>query len=84
MCSFWLKLFRKTLMTSLQKDDENSAGPPDVVSNVQSHSSLSSALQIGALRPHISHGLLLASQTSTPRLTLPGSPPSLSASVCPI
>ncbi|KAM4116198.1 hypothetical protein ACB094_02G032600 [Castanea mollissima] len=71
-------------MTSLQKDDENSAGPPDVVSNVQSHSSLSSALQIGALRPHISHGLLLASQTSTPRLTLPGSPPSLSASVCPI
>ncbi|XP_065627117.1 uncharacterized protein LOC111989670 [Quercus suber] len=33
-------------MKSLQ-EDENSVGPPDV-SNVQSHSSLSSALQIGA------------------------------------
>nr|POE48173.1 uncharacterized protein CFP56_43985 [Quercus suber] len=77
-----LKVFRKTLMKSLQ-EDENSVGPPDV-SNVQSHSSLSSALQIGALRPHISHGLLLASQTSTPRLTPPGSPPSLSALVSPI
>nr|POE48177.1 uncharacterized protein CFP56_43988 [Quercus suber] len=109
-----LKVFRKTLMKSLQ-EDENSAGPPVVVSNVQSHSSLSSALQIGdyatvptprftsvqsemsevgnsfvedhatdALRPHISHGLRLASQTSTPWLTPPGSPPSLSVSVSPI
>ncbi|KAK9992423.1 hypothetical protein SO802_027408 [Lithocarpus litseifolius] len=92
-------------------DPVNVPGPPDVVSNVQSHSSLSSALQIAvppprfpsvrsemseggnsfvedhatdALRPHISHGLLLASQTSTPRLTPPGSPPSPSASVSPI
>ncbi|KAK9020123.1 hypothetical protein V6N11_054616 [Hibiscus sabdariffa] len=35
------------------------------------------------LRPAIPHGLLLASQTSTPRLTPPGSPPSVSASASP-
>ncbi|PIM98850.1 hypothetical protein CDL12_28664 [Handroanthus impetiginosus] len=35
------------------------------------------------VRPRISQGLLLASQTSTPRLTPPGSPPSLSASASP-
>ncbi|KAH9765465.1 hypothetical protein KPL70_001882 [Citrus sinensis] len=34
-------------------------------------------------RPGISRGFVLASQTSTPRLTPPGSPPSLSASVSP-
>ncbi|KNA24902.1 hypothetical protein SOVF_011360 [Spinacia oleracea] len=34
-------------------------------------------------RPRISPGLLLASQTNTPRLTPPGSPPTLSASVSP-
>ncbi|KAL9410427.1 hypothetical protein AB3S75_044231 [Citrus x aurantiifolia] len=34
-------------------------------------------------RPGISHGFVLASQTSTPRLTPPGSPPSLSASISP-
>ncbi|XVF18463.1 hypothetical protein REPUB_Repub11eG0023500 [Reevesia pubescens] len=36
-----------------------------------------------ASRPGIPHGFLLASQTNTPRLTPPGSPPSLSASVSP-
>ncbi|KAI3522393.1 hypothetical protein L1887_00131 [Cichorium endivia] len=36
-----------------------------------------------ASRTHISPGVLLASQTSTPRLTPPGSPPSLSASGSP-
>ncbi|XP_042967106.1 uncharacterized protein At4g15545-like isoform X1 [Carya illinoinensis] len=35
------------------------------------------------VRPRISHGLLLASQAGTPRLTPPGSPHSLSASVSP-
>ncbi|KAL4388032.1 hypothetical protein GQ457_09G022800 [Hibiscus cannabinus] len=35
------------------------------------------------LRPAIPHGLLLASQTSTPRLTPPGSPPCVSASASP-
>ncbi|KAL4642710.1 hypothetical protein ACB092_02G040500 [Castanea dentata] len=110
-----LEVFRKTLMKSLQEDDENPAGAPEVVANLQRHSSLSSTSQIGeddatfppprfpsvrsemsevgysfaedhetdALRPRISHGLLLASQTSTPRLTPPGSPPILSVSVSP-
>ncbi|XP_050240269.1 uncharacterized protein At4g15545 isoform X2 [Quercus robur] len=109
-----LEVFRKTLMKSLQEDDENPAGAPEVVANLQSQSSVSSTSQIGddatfppprfpsvrsetsevgysfsedhetdALRPRISHGLLLASQTSTPRLTPPGSPPILSASVSP-
>ncbi|KAM7463002.1 hypothetical protein LguiA_031123 [Lonicera macranthoides] len=36
-----------------------------------------------ASRPRVSPGLLLASQTSTPRFTPPVSPPSLSASVSP-
>ncbi|XP_076911304.1 uncharacterized protein At4g15545-like isoform X2 [Bidens hawaiensis] len=36
-----------------------------------------------APRPRISPSLLLASQTSTPRLTPPGSPPTLSASASP-
>ncbi|XP_076907504.1 uncharacterized protein At4g15545-like isoform X2 [Bidens hawaiensis] len=36
-----------------------------------------------ASRPRISPSLLLASQTSTPRLTPPGSPPTLSASASP-
>ncbi|KAH1046508.1 hypothetical protein E1A91_A10G117200v1 [Gossypium mustelinum] len=38
---------------------------------------------VSASRPGLPHGLLLASQTSTPRLTPPGSPPSVSASVSP-
>ncbi|XP_062176543.1 uncharacterized protein At4g15545 [Alnus glutinosa] len=110
-----LEVFRKTLMQSLQEDDENSAGAPKDVAKIQSHSSLSSASQIeendatfppsrysstwsqtsevgnsfaenretDGSRPRISHGLLLASQTSTPHFTPPGSPPSLSASVSP-
>ncbi|KAK8635233.1 hypothetical protein V6N13_023110 [Hibiscus sabdariffa] len=38
---------------------------------------------VSSSRPSIPHGLLLASQTSTPRITPPGSPPSVSASVSP-
>lgn len=38
---------------------------------------------IAALRPRVSPGLLLASQTNTPRFTPPASPPSVSASVSP-
>ncbi|KAK8539387.1 hypothetical protein V6N12_043013 [Hibiscus sabdariffa] len=38
---------------------------------------------VAASRSSIPHGLLLASQTSTPRITPPGSPPSVSASVSP-
>ncbi|KAA8548543.1 hypothetical protein F0562_000190 [Nyssa sinensis] len=111
-----LESFRKTLMQSLQEDEENSAGAPQVVASyIPSHASLSSPSFAGeedatlppsrassirsqfseignsyaedpetdASRPRISQGLLLASQSSTPRLTPPGSPPSLSASVSP-
>ncbi|GMI69825.1 hypothetical protein HRI_000651800 [Hibiscus trionum] len=38
---------------------------------------------VATSRPAIPHGLLLASQTSTPRMTPPGSPPSVSASASP-
>ncbi|KAA8527518.1 hypothetical protein F0562_034767 [Nyssa sinensis] len=112
-----LESFRKTLMQSLQVDEESSAAAPRVIAtHTASHASLSSPSfaqeedaslplsrtssmrsqfsEIGnsyaedpktdASRPRISQGLLLASQTNTPRLTPPGSPPILSASVSPI
>ncbi|XAR57153.1 hypothetical protein NMG60_11025193 [Bertholletia excelsa] len=125
-----LEIFKKTLMRSLQEDEDSSAGGTSLVvaPHISSHESLSSpsvagdddttmppsrgssfcnpfsemgnsyaedhgtdasrphvsqGLETDALRPRISQGLLLASQTSTPRLTPPGSPPSFSASVSP-
>lgn len=109
-----LEVFRKTLMRSLQEEDDNSGGAPDMVAKVQSQSSLTSTSQFGdneaslppsvsssvpsisdtgnsfaedhesdAIRPRVPYSLLLASQSTTPRLTPPGSPPSLSASVSP-
>ncbi|KAF5452421.1 hypothetical protein F2P56_027421 [Juglans regia] len=42
-----LEVFRKTLVQSLQEEDENNAGAPEVVAKIQSQSSLSSASQIG-------------------------------------
>ncbi|GMN46526.1 hypothetical protein TIFTF001_015715 [Ficus carica] len=111
-----LEVFRKTLMHSLQEDEDNSVGAPETVAKIQTQPSLSSASQIGdddasvansrsfsmrsqfsevgnlyaedretdaASRPRISPGLLLASQTNTPRFTPPASPPSFSASVSP-
>lgn len=44
---------------------------------------LKQLLSLAVARPGMSHGFLLTSQTSTPRLTPPGSPPILSASVSP-
>ncbi|XP_019437373.1 PREDICTED: uncharacterized protein At4g15545 isoform X2 [Lupinus angustifolius] len=111
-----LGAFRRTLMQSLQEDEDNSGGARDIVAKVQSQSSLSSTSQIGdddaslppsksssvrayisdtgnsltedheydAIRPRVPYNLLLASQTTTPRLTPPGSPPSLSTSVSPM
>ncbi|KAJ4823654.1 hypothetical protein Tsubulata_032510 [Turnera subulata] len=101
-----LEVFRKTLMQSLQEDDENTAGtttqiiakptpseddvtlPPSRYSSIQSQSSemgnsFAEDREANAKRPGISQGILLASQTSTPRFTPPGSPPSVSASVSP-
>ncbi|KAK7363650.1 hypothetical protein VNO77_05800 [Canavalia gladiata] len=110
-----LEVFRRTLMQSLQEDDDNSGGASDIVAKIQSQSSLTSTSQSGdndaalppsvsssmrtynsdtgnsfaedqesdAIRPRVPSSLLLASQTSTPRITPPGSPPSLSASASP-
>ncbi|KAK6913842.1 hypothetical protein RJ641_021163 [Dillenia turbinata] len=98
-----LEVFRKTLMQSLQEDEESSAASastPEVAAKIPIHSSLSAPSvtseddvtlpssrseerETGVSRPTISQSLLLASQTSTPRFTPPGSPPSLSASVSP-
>ncbi|KAK9933582.1 hypothetical protein M0R45_020775 [Rubus argutus] len=133
-----LEVFRKTLMRSLQEEDENSTEASQVAAkpNIQVEESLSSQSQTGAAvvhmlnhlefdifltfckhdaalppsrtssiqsqcsetgstyysedrdtnasrPPRISPGLLLASQTSTPRLTPPASPPSYSASTSP-
>ncbi|RYR30992.1 hypothetical protein Ahy_B01g055786 isoform B [Arachis hypogaea] len=109
-----LEGFRRTLMQSLQEDDDNSGGAPEMVARIESQSSLTSTSHFGdddasrppstsssqthtsdvgnsfvrdhesdATRPRVSQSLLLASQTSTPRITPPGSPPILSASVSP-
>ncbi|KAI3469473.1 hypothetical protein Pfo_026136 [Paulownia fortunei] len=103
-----LEAFRKTLMRSLQEDEDNRASapkaaaphlpsnneddaalPPSRTTSMQSQFSDAGNSNAGGTEteamkpPRVSHGLLLASQTSTPRLTPPGSPPSLSASVSP-
>lgn len=96
-----LEAFRKTLMRSLNEEEDSPAGAPNLGKNGQSRSDKDASLppaqtqstesghsysedaESETSRPRISPGLLLASQTSTPRLTPPGSPPSLSASVSP-
>ncbi|KAL3648900.1 hypothetical protein CASFOL_005303 [Castilleja foliolosa] len=102
-----LEAFRKTLMRSLQDDEENPASapkavaphlssnneddvtlPPSQITSLQSQfsdagNSNATGTETESIKTHVSHGLLLASQTNTPRLTPPGSPPSLSASVSP-
>ncbi|PHT38271.1 hypothetical protein CQW23_21844, partial [Capsicum baccatum] len=100
-----LETFRKTLMRSLNEEEDNPAGAPDIAKNGQNRSDEDSSLppakppqrtqstdggysrsedaESETSRPRISPSLLLASQTSTPRFTPPGSPPSLSASVSP-
>ncbi|CAL5198809.1 unnamed protein product [Lathyrus oleraceus] len=109
-----LEVFRKTLMQSLQEDDDNSGGAPDIVARIQSHSSLTFTSQFGdndsslplsisssmprvsnsgnsfaedqdsdVIRPRVPYNLLMASQSTTPRITPTGSPPSFSASVSP-
>ncbi|PRQ39008.1 hypothetical protein RchiOBHm_Chr4g0420331 [Rosa chinensis] len=113
-----LEVFRKTLMRSLQEEDESGASEVVAKAEEQTGESLSSQSQTGPAEhdatlppsktssiqsqfsetgstytedrdtnasraPRISPGLLLASQTSTPRLTPPGSPPIYSASTSP-
>ncbi|XP_022760448.1 uncharacterized protein At4g15545 isoform X2 [Durio zibethinus] len=99
-----LEVFRRTLMQSLQEDEESSVGGPQIIAKPtpseddatlpsRTASMRSQYSDMGnsfvedrdtdASRPGIPHGLLLASQISTPRVTPPGTPPSLSASVSP-
>ncbi|XP_073299893.1 uncharacterized protein At4g15545 [Primulina huaijiensis] len=104
-----LEAFRKTLMRSLQDEEDNPASVPKAATKYDScyqeddalslpsrtasmrsqfsdyaSNSYSDDTESETLRPRVSQGLLLASQTSgTPRFTPPGSPPSLSASVTP-
>ncbi|KAL4388203.1 hypothetical protein GQ457_09G022790 [Hibiscus cannabinus] len=89
-----LEIFRRKLMRSLQDDEESSV--KDDASLLSRTASMQSQYSDtgnsyaedhdtdgATLRPAIPHGLLLASQTSTPRLTPPGSPPCVSASASP-
>ncbi|KAK7303186.1 hypothetical protein RJT34_14088 [Clitoria ternatea] len=111
-----LEVFRRTLMQSLQEDEENSRGASDIAAKLHSQASItsttsqfededaslppsrSSSMRINisdagnyfaedrdseGSRSKASHSILLASQSSTPRITPPGSPPSVSASVSP-
>ncbi|EPS58136.1 hypothetical protein M569_16679 [Genlisea aurea] len=90
-----LEIFRKTLMKSLQEDEDSQvsvtnyssasrliANNDDDVSN-QAQLPPEDSETTEVTRPRVSHGLLLASQTSTPRLTPTGSPPNESASISP-
>ncbi|XP_038991676.1 uncharacterized protein At4g15545-like isoform X2 [Hibiscus syriacus] len=84
-----LEVFRKKLMQSLQEDEESSVGGPRIVAKltppddatVPSRNSFEEEHDADASRPD--RPQLLASQTSTPRLTPPASPSSLSASASP-
>lgn len=100
-----LEGFRKTLMMSLQDDDQN-AGTTQIIAKPtpndddtpfqpSRHSSIQSQQASEAIepaatdnendapKPSLSASLPLVSQTTTPRLTPPGSPPILSASGTP-
>ncbi|KAJ1427251.1 hypothetical protein SESBI_09916 [Sesbania bispinosa] len=56
-----LEVFRRTLMQSLQEDDDNTGGAPDIVAKIQSQSSLTSTSQFGdrdsSLPPSISSSM---------------------------
>ncbi|KAL1220579.1 hypothetical protein V5N11_003287 [Cardamine amara subsp. amara] len=97
-----LEGFRKTLMMSLQDDDQN-AGTTQIIAKptpndddtpFQSSSRQSQASEAiesattdnennKAPKPSLYSSVPLVSQTTTPRLTPPGSPPTLSASTTP-
>ncbi|KAE9599020.1 hypothetical protein Lal_00043921 [Lupinus albus] len=77
-----------TSSTLQPEDDDASLLPPSRSSSMQAYisetgNSFSEDQESDAARPRVPYNLLLASQTSTPRVTPPGSPPSLSASVSP-
>ncbi|KAK6130387.1 hypothetical protein DH2020_035892 [Rehmannia glutinosa] len=85
-------LQKDTHAITSREDEDNpvrsapKAAAPNLPSNNEDDVALppnAGGTETEAIKPRASHGLLLASQTSTPRLTPPGSPPSLSASVSP-
>ncbi|KVH89893.1 uncharacterized protein At4g15545-like isoform X1 [Cynara cardunculus var. scolymus] len=72
---------------SFSGEDEETVPPssayPIRSQSLDVHNSYQDEPVTDASRPRMSPGLLIASQTSTPRLTPPGSPPSLSTSGSP-
>ncbi|XP_051129939.1 uncharacterized protein At4g15545 isoform X2 [Andrographis paniculata] len=82
-----LEAFRKKLMQSLQDDEDNPASASITsrkASIADDDTGNSNPEDVETdVRPRISQSLLIGSQTSTPRLTPPGSPPHLSASGSP-
>lgn len=81
--------FDPTIMSPRsQSGDDDVTLPPSAYSsteteNLERGNSALEDREAEVSRPRISPGLLLASQTTTPRFTPPGSPPILSASVSP-
>ncbi|KAK4477966.1 hypothetical protein RD792_017231 [Penstemon davidsonii] len=76
------------LISCINLLDDDATLPPSRTTSIQSQfsdagNSYSEDTETNAVRPRLPHGPLLASQTSTPWLTPPGSPPILSASVSP-
>ncbi|XP_050947800.1 uncharacterized protein At4g15545 isoform X1 [Cucumis melo] len=90
-----VKIESQESLPSASAVEDDLALPPSKYSSIQSNTSetVNSVKEeheadgkdptLATSRPRISNSLLLASQTSTPRLTPPGSPPISSASVSP-
>ncbi|KAK7348181.1 hypothetical protein VNO80_22731 [Phaseolus coccineus] len=73
-----LEVFRKTLMQSLQEEDDNSGGAPDIVAKIQNQSNLTSTSQFGdndaSLAPSISstgNSLVEEPESDAPRPRVP-------------
>ncbi|QCD79923.1 uncharacterized protein At4g15545 isoform X2 [Vigna unguiculata] len=74
-----LEVFRKTLMQSLQEEDDNSGGAPDIVAKIQNQSNFTSTSQFGdndaPLAPSISsstgNSLVEEPESDAPRPRVP-------------
>nr|AAT85086.1 unknown protein [Oryza sativa Japonica Group] len=75
-----LEVFKKTLMQSLQEDEDPANTTPKA--RVSETSNFSSATSVGVPRPPRPH-VFLPSYNSTPRVTPPDSPPRSFASISP-
>ncbi|XP_020226683.1 uncharacterized protein At4g15545 [Cajanus cajan] len=72
---------QSSLTSTSQFGDNDASLPPSISSSTGNY--FAEDQESDAIRPRVPQNLILASQTSTPRITPPGSPPSLSASVSP-